>query len=506
MRIDTLVFEFLIISFDWGHTLSDFDLVIRGGTVVNAAEISKCEVGIKEGRIVALGERLGPGKQEIDATGKFVMPGGIDSHCHIDQRSSGGGRNAETFLSGTRSAACGGTTTIICFAAQEKGELLTPIVEDYHERAKDSCIDYSFHLIISDPSDEVMNDEVPKLIDQGHRSLKIFMTYPRNRLNDAEILKVLETAKRKQALVCVHAENHDAIMYMTEKLLAAENNSTKFHAWAKPPLVEREAVHRVIMLSELLDVPIQIFHVSCEEAAEEIRRAQQRGLKIFSETCPQYFVLTERDLDRDQREGAKFVCSPAPRTEGDQEAVWDHVRLGTIGNVTSDHAPYNIDELEGKFWAGDNAPFSQIANGVPGLETRMPITFSEGVVKGRIDLQTFVAVTSTNAARLFGLYPKKGTISVGADADICIWDAEKDVTITQDILHHDTDYTPFEGLQVTGWPFITISRGKIVWENGDVRCEAGWGNFLARDPYDYIEPRGVLPTPFDPVALTTNKK
>jgi len=378
-----------------------------------------------------------------------------------------------------------------------------PIVRDYHERAKQSCIDYTFHLIISDPNDKVINEEVPQLIDEGHRSLKIFMTYPKNRLNDAEILRVLDVAKRKQALVCVHAENHDAIMYMTEKLLQAEKNSTKHHAWCKPPLVEREATHRMIMLAELVDTPIQIFHVSCEEAAEEVHRARRRGLKIFSETCPQYFVLTARDLDRDQRDGAKFVCSPAPRTEGDQESLWDHINLGTIGNVTSDHAPYNIDELEGKFWAGDNAPFSQIANGVPGLETRMPITFSEGVAKGRIDLQQFVALTSTNAAKLFGLYPKKGTIAVGADADICIWDAEREVTISQDILHHDTDYTPYEGLEVTGWPAVTISRGKVVWNDGDVHCEPGWGRFLAREPYDYIKPRGVLPTPFDPVSLTT---
>ncbi len=483
----------------------DYDLVIRGGTVVNASEISNCDVGIHDGRIVSLGEHLEGGKQIIEAKGRYIMPGGIDSHCHIDQQSSTGGRNSESFESGTRSAACGGTTTIICFAAQEKGELLMPIVRDYHERAKQSCIDYTFHLIISDPIESVINDEVPTLIDEGHRSLKLFMTYPRNRVTDAEILKILEVAKRKGALVCVHAENHDAIMYMTEKLLAAERNSTKHHAWAKPPLVEREAVHRVIMLAELIDVPIQIFHVSCEEAADEIRRAQRRGLKIFSETCPQYFVLTARDLDRDQREGAKFVCSPAPRTEGDQEAVWDHVRIGTIGNVTSDHAPYNIDELEGKFWAGDNAPFSQIANGVPGLETRMPITFSEGVSKGRIDIQKFVALTSTNAARLFGLYPKKGTISVGADADICIWDPNREVTITQEILHHETDYTPYEGLEVVGWPAITISRGKIVWNEGDVYCEPGWGKFLPREPYDFIKPRGVLPTPFDPVSLETNE-
>ena len=274
--------------------MSDYDLVIRGGTVVNAAEISQCDVGVREGRIVALGEALGAGEREIDATGRFVMPGGVDSHCHIDQQSSTGGRNAESFESGTRSAACGGTTTVICFAAQEKDEDLMPIVRAYHERAKQSCIDYSFHLIISDPTDKVIYEDVPALIDEGHRSLKLFMTYPRNKLNDAEILRVLEVAKRKQALVCVHAENHDAIMYMTAKLLQAEKNSTKHHAWCKPPLVEREAVHRVIMLAELLDTPIQIFHVSCEEAAEEVRRAQRRGLKVFSETCPQYFVLTTR--------------------------------------------------------------------------------------------------------------------------------------------------------------------------------------------------------------------
>ena len=486
--------------------MAEYDLVVRGGTVVNAAEISQCDVGVREGRIVALGENLGSAINEIDAAGHYVMPGGIDSHCHIDQQSSTGGRNAESFESGTRSAACGGTTTIICFAAQEKGAALTPIVTDYHQRAKQSCIDYTFHLIISDPTDEVINEEVPRLIDQGHRSLKIFMTYPKNRLTDEEILKVLDVAKRKQALVCVHAENHDAIMYMTEKLLKAEKNSTRYHAWCKPPLVEREACSRIIMLAELLDQPIQIFHVSCEEAAEEIRRAQRRGLKVFSETCPQYFVLTARDLDRDQREGAKFVCSPAPRSEGDQEALWGHVRIGTIGNVTSDHAPYNIDELEGKFWAGDNAPFSQIANGVPGLETRMPITFSEGVTKGRIDLQTFVALTSTNAAKLFGLYPQKGTIAVGGDADICVWDATREVTITQDLLHHDTDYTPYEGLEVTGWPAVTISRGKVVWNGGDVYCEPGRGRFIARPPYDYIAPRGILPTPFDPVTLETREE
>lgn len=481
--------------------MSEFDVVIRGGTVVNAAERMKADVGIRDGRIVALGEKLGSAKREIDAAGRFVLPGGVDSHAHIDQPSSTGGRNAETFESGTKSAACGGTTTVICFAPQQKGKNLSQSVAEYHERAKSACVDYSFHIVVNDPNDEVIGTDLPKLIAAGHRSLKLFMTYASNRVDDGQILRILEAARRNQALVCVHAENHDAIMFMTERLLAAGHNGTKYHAWCKPPLVESEATHRIIALAELLDQPIQVFHVTCREAAEEIRSAQQRGLKIFAETCPQYFVLTERDLDRDAREGAKYLCSPAPRTEADQQALWDHVRAGTLGNVTSDHAPYNINDADGKFWAGDNAPFSRIANGVPGLETRLPIVFSEGVSKGRIDLETFVAITSTNAAKLFGIYPQKGTISIGADADIAIWDVDRKVTIRQDMLHHDTDYTPYEGMEVTGWPVMTLARGRVVWNDGELDCQPGWGRFLARAPYDYIKPRGIFPTPFDPIAM-----
>ncbi|MBO6561262.1 MAG: dihydropyrimidinase [Nisaea sp.] len=480
--------------------MSEYDLVVRGGTVVNASDIVKADVGVKGGRIVALGEKLGAGAKEVDASGRLVMPGGVDSHCHIDQPSSTGGRNAETFESATRSAACGGTTSVICFAPQQKGVGLADGVAAYHQRAKSACIDYSFHIVINDPNDAVVGEDLPKLIGEGHRSIKLFMTYASNRVDDGQILRILEVARRNQALVCVHAENHDAIMFMTEKLLAAGLNGTKYHSWCKPALVEREATYRMIALAELMDQPIQIFHVTCGEAAEEIRRAQQRGLKVFAETCPQYFVLTEKDLDRDAREGAKYLCSPAPRTEAEQEALWEYVRSGTLGNVTSDHAPYNINDPDGKFWAGDNAPFSRIANGVPGLETRMPIVFHEGVVKGRLSLQEFVAVTSTNAAKLFGLHPQKGAIAVGADADIVVWDAEKKTTITQDILHHATDYTPYEGMEVTGWPAATIARGSVLWQDGKDMCEPGFGKFLAREPYDYIKPRGEFPTPFDPVA------
>jgi dihydropyrimidinase len=480
--------------------VSDYDLVIKGGTVVNASHTVKADVGVKDGRIVMLGESLSGGDRVIDASGRFVLPGGVDSHCHIEQPSSTGGKNAETFESGTRSAACGGTTSLICFSTQEKGEGIKHMVADYHKLAeRGACIDYSFHMILNDPNDQVVNHDLPELIAAGHRSIKIFMTYSKNRVNDAEILRVLEVARRHGALVCVHAENHDAIMYMTDKLLAAGLDGTKYHSWCKPPVVEREAVQRVIALSEIMDQPIQIFHVTCKEAADEIRRAQQRGVKVFAETCAQYFVLTADHLDQDSKEGAKYLCSPAPRDPANQAALWDHVRSGTLDIITSDHAPYNMFSPDGKFWAGDNAPFSQIANGTPGLETRMPLVFSEGVVKGRISMEDFVALTSTNAAKLFGLHPKKGSISIGADADITIWDAERKVTISQDMLHHDTDYTPYEGMTVTGWAQTTISRGTVLWNDGEVTCEPGRGEFLARAPYDYIKPRGVFPTPFNPV-------
>jgi len=265
-------------------------------------------------------------------------------------------------------------------------------------------------------------------------------------------------------------------------------------------VVEREAVHRVIALAEMVDQPIQIFHVTCGEAAEEIRRAQARGLKVFGETCAQYFVLTEDDMDRPGFEGAKYICSPSPRHAREHDALWRHIASGTLDIVTSDHAPYMYEGPTGKKVRGDNAPFNIIPNGVPGVETRLPIVFSEGVVGGRIDLSTFVAITSTNPAKLFGLYPKKGTIAVGSDADIAIWDPARKVTIRNEDLHSAMDYTPYEGMSVTGWPVMTLSRGEVLWNDGEVTVEPGRGQFLARGPYDYIKPRGVFPTPLNPIT------
>jgi dihydropyrimidinase len=481
--------------------MADYDLVIRGGTVVTAADVVRCDVGIAGGRVVALAERLTGGARAIDAGGKLVLPGGVDSHCHIEQPPVGGVDNADSFASATASAAAGGTTTVICFSSQAKGGTVTAELRDYHRKAGRALIDYGFHLIVADPSDAVLA-ELPPLIEEGHRSLKIFMTYDTSVLNDVEVLRVLALARKHGALVTVHAENHDAIKFLTAALVEAGLTAPKYHAWSKPMPVKREAVHRVIALAELLDVPIQIFHVSGAEAAEEIHRAQQRGLKVFGETCTQYLVLTADDLDRPGFEGAKYICSPAPRTRADQEALWGYLRTGVLGVVTSDHAPYRYDDPRGKKVRGEDAPFSVVPNGVPGLEARLPVLFSEGVVKGRIDLPTFAAVTATNAAKLFGIHPQKGTIAVGSDADLAIWDPEKRVTITNALLHHQVDYTIYEGLEVQGWPEVTLSRGEVVCEDGEIRAEPGRGRFLARGPYAYIRPLNRFVTPFNPVDRT----
>ncbi|MGE0748960.1 MAG: dihydropyrimidinase [Variibacter sp.] len=481
--------------------MADYDLVIRGGTVVTAAETTTCDVGIANGKIVALGSSLSPSAREIDASGRLVLPGGVDSHCQIHQPPvANGSVNADTFETATRSAAAGGTTTVISFSSQSKGSTLTENLRAYHEKARNSFIDYSFHLIVTDPSDAVLK-ELPPLIAEGHRSLKVFMTYGGSVLNDAEVLRVLAMARKHGALITVHAENHEAIMFLTQALLESGLSEMKYHAWAKPMVVEREATHRVIALAELLDQPIQVFHVSGAESAEEIHRAQQRGLKVLAETCTQYLVLTAADLDRPGFEGAKFLCSPAPRTRDDQEALWGYIRTGALGVVSSDHSPFSFDDPKGKKLRGDAAPFSVVPNGVPGLATRLPILFSEGVIKGRIDLQTFVSVTATNPARLFGISPQKGSFATTA-ADIAIWDPEKRVTITNDILHHAVDYTIYEGMQVQGWPITTLSRGEVVCEDGEIKGRPGHGRFLAREPYAFIKPRGRFVTPFNPVDRT----
>jgi dihydropyrimidinase len=386
---------------------------------------------------------------------------------------------ADDFASGTRSAACGGTTTVIPFAAQAKGQSLVAAVEDYHRRADGkACVDYAFHMIVSDPAPAVLRDELPRLIRDGYTSFKIYMTYDDLKLSDREILDVFEVARRDGAMVMVHAENSDCIAWLSQRLVETGRTAPRYHATSRPPAVEREATHRAITFAELLDVPILIVHVSGGDAIEQIRWAQGRGLSIYAETCPQYLFLTAEHLDAEGFHGAKCVCSPPPRDKANQQKVWDGLVNGTFHVFSSDHAPFRYDDPQGKRLDGGEPPFPYIPNGIPGLETRLPLLFSHGVNAGRIDLQQFVALTSTNPARMYGLYPRKGTIAIGADADLVIWDDKRELTIRNSQLHHAVDYTPYEGIELTAWPAVTLSRGEVVWDEGGYRGRAGHGRFV----------------------------
>ena len=346
----------------------------------------------------------------IDASGKLVLPGGIDSHCHIEQMSAAGVLCADDFYTGSVSAAFGGTTTIIPFAAQHRGQSLREVVDAYHDCAgPKAVVDYAFHLIISDPTAHILGQELPALIADGYTSFKVYMTYDLLQLDDYQMLDVLSLARREGAMTMVHAENHDMIRWLTDRLLEGGHRAPKYHAVSHARVAESEATSRAIDLARLVDVPMLIVHVSGAEAADAIRRAQDLGLRIYGETCPQYLFLTAADLDRDGMEGAKFCCSPPPRDAANQEHIWRGLVNGTFQVFSSDHAPYRFD-ASGKLAGGPDASFKQIANGVPGIELRLPLLFSEGVGGGRIDLNRFVALASTNAARLYGIYPRKGTI------------------------------------------------------------------------------------------------
>ena len=478
--------------------MNKFNLVIRNGTVVTAGDTVVCDIGINDSKITALAAKLPQGKKDIDAEGMYVLPGGIESHCHIEQESSLGNiMSADDFYSGSRSAAFGGNTTIIPFACQHRGHSVKQVVADYGKLAAEkSVIDYGFHLIITDPTESVLKEELPYVFKEGCTSFKIYMTYEIMQLKDYEILNVMSVAKQEGAMVMVHAENWDIIRWFIDKLLERGYSDPKYHAVSHPRIAEGEATHRAINLAELIDVPVLIVHVSADEAIQEIHRAQQRGLKVYGETCPQYLFLTAEKLDQPGSEGAKFCCSPPPRDEFAQKAVWRGIENGTFQVFSSDHCPYTYDE-KGKLFKSQNPNFKQVPNGIPGIETRLPLLFSEGVMKGRIDMNHFVALTATNAARIYGLYPKKGTIAVGSDADIAIWDAQKWTTISADMLHDNAGYTPYEGMQLQGWPVTVINRGRIVVDENELHVERGSGEFQACGRPERAKPLGRIQPEFD---------
>jgi dihydropyrimidinase len=477
--------------------MPDLDLVIRDGTVVTAADTFRADVGVRGGRIVALGEGLPRAAHEIDAAGRLVLPGGVDSHCHIEQLSGMGIWNADDFYTGTVAAAFGGTTTVIPFAAQHRGQSMRDVVADYRERAKKAVVDHAFHMIVSDPSETVLADELPALIRDGYSSLKLFMTYPLLRLDDGQMLDLLSLARRERAMVSVHAENDAMIAWVTRRLLERGHGAPRYHAISHPRLAEAEAVGRLIAMAALLDQPVVVFHVTTEAAMAAIRDAQTRGQKVFAETCPQYLLFDGRDLDKPGLEGAKWMFSPPARDGADRAAIWRGVQNGTFQIVSSDHAPYRFDDT-GKLAKGPNPDFKQIANGIPGIELRLPLLFSEGVGKGRIDLGRFVELGCTNPAKIYGLHPKKGTIAIGSDADLAIWDPDRKVEVTDATAHDAAGYCPYAGMTLTGWPETVIARGEVIVNDGELLAERGRGRFLPRAAVASAQPAGLLAPEMDP--------
>ena len=470
--------------------MAEFEVVVRGGTAVTPGGVRQVDIGIRGERIRAVGPALGRGRVELDASHRLVLPGGVDAHTHIEQLSSMGVWSADDFRSGTVSAVCGGTTTVLSFAVQRRGESPREVVAAYHQAAGPKAVsDYGFHLIVTDPGPEALGTEIPELVASGVTSFKIYMTYESVRLDDRQFLEVLEAARGMGALTMVHAENHSMIGWLSGRLIAGGHTAPKFHAAGHPPLAESEATARAIRLAELVDSPLYVVHVSSKEAAAEIAAARRRGLKVFAETCPQYLLLTAEDLDRPGMEGAKYCCSPAPRDRECQEALWEGIAAGTFDVVSSDHAPYSFDD-QGKLAAGPEPPFHRICNGVPGVELRMPLMFSEGVGKGRIGLERFVEICCEAPARLFGIHPRKGALQVGSDADLAIWDPDREVTVRWADLHDRVGYSPYEGRRIRGFPETVLRRGEVVVRDREPLARPGSGRFLERRRPEAARPLG----------------
>lgn len=478
--------------------MSQFDLKITNGTVANSAETFQADIGVKDGKIITIGKKLGDADKVVDANGKYVLPGGIEAHCHIEQESSSGLMTADDYYSGSVSAAFGGNTCFVPFAAQHRGESLKQVLRTYHDRAgPKSVIDYSFHLIISDPTNEVLHEELPRAIEQGITSFKVYMTYDRLIVDDSQMLDILTVAKKHGALTMIHAENNAMIKWMSNRLVEGGHGAPKYHVLSHPRAAESEAINRAISLASFLDTPILIVHVSTEAGARIIAKARYDGKKVFGETCPQYMFLNAEQMDLPGMHGAKLCCSPPLRDRASQEEIWRCLQNGTFQVYSSDHAPYLFDET-GKLHAGPKPDFPKIANGLPGIEMRLPLLFSEGFIKGRITLNHFVALAAGNVSRIYGLDHCKGSITEGKDADIAIWDPDISRVVKAEDMHDNMEFTPYEGMQITGWPTTVIQRGSVIIEDNQLKAERGSGEFVPRNTVDCVGMPGRLAPELDP--------
>jgi dihydropyrimidinase len=454
----------------------EFDLIIKGGQIVTASDVYTADLAIRDGKIVLIGRELDfPAPKIVDASGKYLLPGGIDVHTHLDMP-FGGTVASDDFATGTIAAACGGTTTIVDYAIQGKGQSLKETAAAWHKKAiGKAVIDYSFHIAITDMNEEILA-EMPEIIQAGYSSFKLFMTYDGLRVNDDTLIKALTITRDHGGLVCVHAENYYIIDYLVKRFLTENKTEPIYHALSRPPIAEAEATGRAIKMAKLVEAPLYIVHLSCKEALAELLQAREAGFPVMAETCPQYLLLSEDNYNEPDFNGAKYVMSPPLRTRDNNEILWQALSRGALQVVATDHCPFFF---KGQKEMGRDF-FGKIPNGAPGIETRMPLLYGVGVAEQKISLQKLVEVSATNPAKIFGMYPSKGTIAVGADADIVVFDPDKDLVLRKKILHENVDYTPYDGTRVKGYPIMTVSGGKIIVENGQFLGQAGAGKFIKR--------------------------
>jgi dihydropyrimidinase len=466
--------------------------LIKNGTIVTATDTFEAEILIENGKIVAMGHQLDPvGAEVIDAKGCYIFPGGIDPHTHLEMP-FGGTVSKDDFETGTIAAAFGGTTTVIDFCLTNKGEPLKKAINTWHAKSKDKAvIDYSFHLMIAEMNDDVLN-ELPKVIDEeGITSFKVFMAYKNVfQADDETLFRTLVAAKELGALVMVHAENGDVIDYLTKKALTEGKTDPIYHALTRPPEVEGEATGRAAELTGLAQSQLYVVHVSCAEAVEKITQARNRGFDVWGETCPQYLVLDQSYLEKPNFEGAKYVWSPPLREKWHQDVLWNALKNGQLQTLGSDQCSFDFKGQK-ELGRGD---FTKIPNGGPFIEDRVSVLFSEGVKKGRITINQFVDIMSTRIAKLFGLFPKKGTIAVGADADLVIFDPNVERTISAATHHMAVDYNAFEGLKVTGEPVSVLCRGDFVVRDKQFVGKLGYGKYLKRAKYGQLLKEDVKQT------------
>ena len=455
-------------------------VLIKNGRVVTAVDDYSADLLIEDEKIAVIGRQLDmEADRTIDASGKLVIPGGIDPHTHMELP-FGGTSASDDFRTGTTAAAHGGTTTIIDFAVQYHGESLIQAVDNWHRKAEGkTAIDFGFHLITTDLPDERV-PEMRQLINEGVMSFKLFMAYPGVFLvDDATIFRAMKSAGEAGGLICMHAENGIVINEIIKHALAEGKTAPKYHALTRPTKAEAEGVHRAIAIAEMAEAPVYIVHLSCADALEEVREARDNGLPAYAETCPQYLFLDYSLYEREGFEGAKWVMTPPLREKWNQDKLWQGLQGNDLQVISTDHCPFCFKEQ--KELGRDD--FTKIPNGGPGVEHRMSLIYNGGVAGGRISLNRFVELTSTSAAKLFGLFPRKGTIAIGSDADIVVFDPEEEMTLSAETHHMNVDYSAYEGMKIKGATKTVLSRGKIVIDDGKYTGSPGDGRFLKRSTF-----------------------